>query len=276
MQNSIPNSTSTLLDYYTHTDEASRLRRVESELELLRTRDILSRWLPEPPAVVLDIGGGPAVHSYWMAECGHEVHLVDVVPFHIQIAEAMSDRHQKKLRSARVGDACELDFESASVDAVVMLGPLYHLTHRIDRLKALEEAKRVLRPGGVLLAGAISRYIPVVKVLTRNLLDERSMSVVSTTIYTGQHRPEPDQDFFTEAFFHHPSGLEREIKQSGFQHPTTLAVEGPARLLGERFKERWSHPKTRNWLLEITRALEADRSMLGVSGHIISIARKPL
>lgn len=264
-----------MLNYYTNADESKRLTRIESELELLRTREILKRWLPVPPAVVLDVGGGPAVHSHWLAERGYYVHLVDIVPTHINIARAMDEEHQHKLQSIRLGDACDLAFESASADAVVMLGPLYHLTKRNDRIKALQEAHRVLRPGGVLLAGAISRYIPMVKVLTRNLLDQRSRSIANQTACTGQHRPDPDQDFFTTAFFHHPSGLEREIKQAGFQHRATLAVEGPAKLLGDQFKERWSHPETRQWLLDMTRKMEADRSLLGVSGHIISVARKP-
>jgi len=133
----------------------------------------------------------------------------------------------------------------------------------------------VLRPGGLLLAGAISRYIPMVKVLTRNLLDQRSMSIARQIANTGQHRPDPDQDFFTTAFFHHPRGLEREIRQAVFQPRTPLAVEGPARLLGAQFKERWSHPETRQWLLDLTRSMEADSSLLGVSGHMISTARKP-
>ena len=263
-----------MMNYYTSTDESQRLMRIESELELLRTRDILKRWLPSPPAIVLDIGGGPAVHAHWLAECGYLVHLVDIVPTHIDLAQALDGQRQHKLQSIRLGDACNLAFEPESADAVVMLGPLYHLTKRNDRIRALQEAYRVLRPGGLLLAGAISRYIPMIKVLTRNLLDQRSMSIARQTAYTGQHRPDPDQDFFTAAFFHHPSGLEREIKQAGFQHRTTLAVEGPARLLGDQFKERWSHPETRQWLLDMTRNMEADRSLLGVSGHMISVARK--
>lgn len=264
-----------MLKYYTSVDESQRLTRLESELELLRTRDILSRWLPVPPAIVLDIGGGPAVHSYWLAERGYPVHLVDIVPSHIELAQALNGHQKHKLQSIRLGDACNLAFEPESADAVVMLGLLYHLTKRNDRIRALQEAYRVLRPGGFLLAGAISRYIPMVKVLTRNLLDQRSMSIARQTAYTGQHRPDPNQDFFTTAFFHHPSGLEREIKQAGFQPRALLAVEGPAKLLGDQFKERWSHPETRQWLLDMTRNIEADRSLLGVSGHIISIARKP-
>lgn len=264
-----------LLNYYTITDESKRLTRIESELELLRTRDIFSRWLPVPPAIVLDVGGGPAIHSHWLADCGYLVHLVDIVPAHIELAQARDRQHSHKLQSIQLGNACSLIVEPESIDAVIMLGPLYHLTRRHDRIQALQQAFRVLKPGGILLAGAISRYIPLVKVLTRNLLDERSMSIARQTAYTGQHRPDPDQDFFTTAFFHHPSELEREIKQARFQYRTTLAVEGPAKLLGERFKEHWSHAETRQWLLDMTRNMEADRSLLGVSGHIIGIARKP-
>jgi ubiquinone/menaquinone biosynthesis C-methylase UbiE len=264
-----------MLKYYTRVDESQRLTRLESELELLRTRDILSRWLPVPPAIVLDIGGGPAVHSHWLAEHGYRVHLVDIVPDHVDLAQILDEQQSHKLQSIHLGDACNLPFESESAEAVVMLGPLYHLTKRNDRITALQEAYRVLRPGSFLLAGAISRYIPMVKVLTRNLLDQRSMSIARQTAYTGQHRPDPDQDFFTTAFFHHPSGLEREIKQAGFQLRTTLAVEGPARLLGEQFRERWSHPDTKQWLLDLTRNMESDRTLLGVSGHMIAVARKP-
>ena len=263
-----------VLNYYEKTEEVNRLKRIESELEMFRTRDILSRHLPPAPAVILDVGGGPAVHSFWLAAQHYEVHLVDIVPIHIDQAYA-AEKREGKLASITLGDARELKFADANVDAVVMLGPLYHLTRRNDRIKALREAYRVMRPGGVLLAGAISRYIPIVKVLTRDLLNERTMAVASQTACSGQHRPDPDLDFFTTAFFHHPSGLEKEIKLVGFRHCTTLAVEGPARLLGEQFSERWAQPQTRQWILDTTRNLEADRSLLGVSGHMISIARKP-
>jgi SAM-dependent methyltransferase len=264
-----------MMKYYTSIDESQRLTRIESELELVRTRDILARWLPAAPAIVLDVGGGPAIHAHWLAELGYLTHLVDIVPAHIELARALDRQRPYKLQSIRLGDACNLDFESELADAVVMLGPLYHLTKRDDRIRALQEAFRVLRPGGVLLAGAISRYIPMVKVLTRNLLDSRSMSIARQTAHTGQHRPNPDEDFFTTAFFHHPSGLEREIRKAGFRICNTLAVEGPARLLGNEFKQRWSQPETRQWLLDMTRNIETDRSLLGVSGHMISAARKP-
>lgn len=264
-----------ILDYYETTDESIRLQRVESELELLRTRDILVRNLPPAPAEVLDVGGGPAVHSYWISSLGHRVHLVDLVPKHIELAEKLTASFPNTpLSSMTVGDARGLKFSDESMDAVVMLGPLYHLVRSADRHAALREAWRVLRPGGVLIVEAISRYVPLIKVLTRNLLtDSRLASIVTRTLHTGQHRPDPDLDFFTTAFFHHPSGLKREVARAGFVPGNIFAVEGPVRLLKD-FGQHWQMRERREWLLDLARQLECEQVLLGVSGHMILTARK--
>ena len=110
------------------------------------------RYLPPSPQRVLDVGGAAGAYAYWLAERGHEVHLVDPVAKHLRQAEEAAARRPKILASIREGDARALPFEDASADAVLMLGPLYHLHERADRLKALREAARVLRAGGWLFA----------------------------------------------------------------------------------------------------------------------------
>lgn len=264
-----------ILDYYETTDESVRLQRLESELELLRTRDILARNLPSTPAEILDVGGGPAVHSYWLSSLGHRVHLVDLVPKHIEMAEKMTAQFSNTpLSSLTVGDARQLKFPEECMDAVVMLGPLYHLVRSADRHAALREAWRVLRPGGVLIVEAISRYFPLIKVLTRDMLtDSRLAPIVTRTLHTGQHRPDPDLDFFTTAFFHHPSGLKREVARAGFVPGNIFAVEGPVRLLKD-FGQHWQMRARREWLLGLARQLEQEQVLLGISGHMILAARK--
>ncbi len=116
-------------------------------LEFLRTRELLGRHLPPPPARVLDVGGGTGVHARWLAAEGYRVHVADPVPSHVEQAA----RHPGV--SASLGDARALDASDDSVDATLLLGPLYHLTDAGDRARARREAVRVTRPGGIVAAG---------------------------------------------------------------------------------------------------------------------------
>lgn len=265
-----------ILQYYQSTEEISRLQRIENELELLRTRDILARFLPPAPAEILDVGGGPAIHSFWLTELGYRTHLVDIVPKHIEAGRRIERELDLPLASLTIGDARELHFPDHSVDAVVLLGPLYHLLRRMDRIQTLKEAFRVLKPGGTLIAQGISRYSALTKVLTRQLLDDpRMVSVAHRTTYTGRHQPEPEMDFFTTAYFHLPRELREEIVRCGFKRCRLLSVEGPARLIGQDFDQYWRDPLIRQWLLDMARSLESDPHLLGMSGHMMAIASKP-
>jgi hypothetical protein len=72
-----------ILDYYSTGREAGRLAKGIGPLELVRTQELLKRYLPPPPGVILDVGGGPGSYSFWLASLGYAVHLIDVVPLHI-------------------------------------------------------------------------------------------------------------------------------------------------------------------------------------------------
>jgi SAM-dependent methyltransferase len=113
------------------------------------------------PGGVLDVGGGPGNYATWLAEDGYEVKLIDATPELVEQARA----GEPPAFEAAVGDARDLAEPDESADAVLLLGPLYHLPARDNRMKALAEAHRVLRPGGLLAAAAISRYTIVIDLL---------------------------------------------------------------------------------------------------------------
>src|SRR5437867_6155385 len=133
-----------VLAYYDRFAEETRLQSGASRLELERTKEILSRVLPRPPARVVDVGGAAGVYSAWLAEQGYEVDLVDASPRLVEEARKLNATLPKPIASLTVADARSLPQADESAAAVLVMGPLYHLTSEADRHAALREAFRVL------------------------------------------------------------------------------------------------------------------------------------
>jgi SAM-dependent methyltransferase len=262
--------------FYAQGLERDRLAAGQGALELARTRLVLERYLPSPPAVIADVGGGPGRYAIWLADCGYDVHLVDPILLHIEQARADSGaRAGRALASAEVGDARALRLPDASADAVLLLGPLYHLPERADRLLALSEAGRVCRPGGVIIAAAISRFASTLDGLRGGYLEDPAFaSVVAGDLSDGRHRnPTRNPAYFTTAYFHRPEELAEECSAAGLVHEATLAVEGPAWLLSD-LDVRLADDGRRRVLLAALDALEAESTLLGVSAHLLAVARR--
>lgn len=259
--------------FYTSYNEADRLEQGVFRLERARTRELIEGHLPDPPAVVLDVGGGPGDYALWLAQKGYAVHLVDPVALHVTQAWERSERQPQRLASVKVGDARQLEHETRSADAVLLLGPLYHLTSARDRLAALREAKRVLREGGVLFAAAISRFASLFDGLHGALFaDAEFERIVRADLHDGQHRNDTGKiEYFTTAYFHRPEELRAELAQAGFA-AELFALEGPAALL-QNFDALWAEPAARVKLLDFLRLIEREPSLVGASPHILAIAR---
>jgi len=265
-----------ILDYYDRFDEQKRLVIGLGQLERVRTQDIMKRYLPPAPADIMDVGGGTGAYSFWLAELGYDVILVDPVSAHIDQAHKEAKKHPEyPLVKMRVGDASGLDQPDSSLDVVLLLGPLYHLTEKKARMRALEEAHRVLRPGGLVFAAAISRFASVLDGLFHGYLDDPEfVRIVDRDLKDGQHRnPTNNPLYFTTSFFHRPDEFFQEIKESGLSLEKMLAVEGVGWLL-QSFEEHWRHPDKQAQLLDVLRRLEEEPSFLGASAHLMAIARK--
>jgi SAM-dependent methyltransferase len=271
-----PHSPDEVLGYYALGGEQGRLEEAYFPLERARTRELLARHLPPPPGVVLDVGGAAGAYALWLAELGYEVHLVDPVPLHVrQAEEASRARETGRLASARVGDARRLDFADATAGAVLLLGPLYHLTERDDRLAALAEARRVLKPGGVVFAAGISRFASLLDGLLGSVFDDEACArIVERDLADGQHRNETGiAAFFTTAFFHQPGELGAELREAGLTLDGLFAVEGPGAFVPD-FRRRWDDPTSRERLLDLVRRVERETALLGMSPHLLAVGRR--
>jgi ubiquinone/menaquinone biosynthesis C-methylase UbiE len=258
--------------YYECGEEDTRLSAGGGRLEWARTWELLERYLPAPPAVVLDVGGGPGAYAVPLALAGHVVHLVDAMPLHVQQASEAAAAATTTLASSEVGDARELAFPDGRADAVVLLGPLYHLLEVADRHAALTEARRVLRPGGVLIAVAISRFASLFEGVHGGWAGEHP-EIVESGLHTGTHRnPGALQHRFTTAHFARPEELADEVTAAGFALAALAAVEGPASWL-DGVEDWLDDPPRRAWLLRTIRRVEAEPSLLGASSHLLAVGR---
>ena len=159
---------------------------------------------------------------------------------------------------------------------MLLLGPLYHLTEREDRLQALRETRRVLRPGAPVFAAAISAFASTYDGLRYGLLGEPEFeAIVERDVREGQHRnPAGRPEWFTTAFFHRPEELREEIAEAGLELEALLAVEGPGTTLAD--VDAWlDDPDRRGVLLRAIRRVEAEPSLLGASAHLLAVARRP-
>jgi len=264
-----------ILAYYQRATETTRVQSGPSQLEFARTQEVIGRWLDRSPAVILDVGGGPGAYALWLADLGHEVHLVDPVVELVTHARSLRGAGSGKIASCRVGDARALDQRDQSADVVLLLGPLYHLIDPADRRQALHEAYRVLVPGGLLFAAAISRFASALDGLARDLFaDPLFEQIVKRDIADGIHEnPTGEIEMFTTAKFHRPDELDAEVRAAGFSVLSIVGLEGPGWLFAD-FEERWADPRRRDDLLRIARTLESEPSLQGVSAHVLAVARR--
>uniref|UniRef100_UPI003F49428C class I SAM-dependent methyltransferase n=1 Tax=Streptomyces sp. CA-136453 TaxID=3240050 RepID=UPI003F49428C len=263
-----------ILRYYNEGQEQERLRDPRRAIEFLRTLDILTRFLPPAPARVLDVGGGPGIYALALAEAGYDVTLIDPIPLHLQQATAASRESEHPLHDVHHGDARALPVADGHFDAVLLLGPLYHLVEDTDRRQAWKEAGRAARPGGLIAAAAVSRYYTTWEMLSKNKLDlPGAEDLVAAHVESGQHR-NPERDFerlFTTAYLHAPQELADEATAAGHTVQALLAVEGPAKLLPD-LADRINDDAHREQLLRALRRLEAEPSVLGCSEHVLALA----
>ncbi|MEV4352253.1 class I SAM-dependent methyltransferase [Actinoplanes sp. NPDC049596] len=261
-----------ILDYYELGGETNRLDAGTGRLEFLRTFDVLDRELPAPPAAVLDVGGATGVYAGPLAQRGHPVHVIDPVPAHVAAAAARPGV------TAAVGDARDLPAGDAGVDAVLLFGPLYHLLDYHERITAWREARRVLRPGGVVIAATITRYASLFDGFVKNYaLDPRFRPRIDRVLDDGRQEAvgQLGGGWFTSSYLHHPSEPPAEALAAGLTVRRVVGLEGPMAMTGPRLHEILADPAETALMLEMLRTVEEEPSLLGVSNHLLTIAVRP-
>ena len=262
-----------ILGHYETIREEDRISSGLGQLELLRVQEVLRRHLPSTPSRVLDVGGGTGIHAAWLAQRGDSVHVIDLAPRHVEMVSSELGRLGV---TAEEGDARTLNVADDSFDVVLLFGPMYHLTTVEDRQKALDEAVRVVRPGGLIAVAAISRFASLFDGLARGFLfDPDFRKIVDQDLANGQHRnPDNRPHWFTTAYLHEPEQLRGELEGAGLHVIELVGVEGLAGWLSN-LADRWETDDGRLSILYSARIIESTPSLLGLSSHLLAITRTP-
>jgi len=260
-------------DFYNKSEEDSRLQLGLGPLEFERNKTLIGRYLSaKKKLTIADVGGGPGHYAKWLSAQGHEVILIDPVEKHIKQAKQKA-KSSKTTFEALLGEARDLPVKDKSVDLVILHGPLYHLPHLDDRLKALTEAKRILKPGGIALGFAITHSASAVAALLGGMIYKPEIwEMCLNELTTGNHEPPSAMPgMLAQGFFHKPSVLLEEFRAAGFTPQRTFAVEGMAWLDGSFFVN-WVDQKKRERMLELITLTESDPELLCFSPHIMVAA----
>jgi SAM-dependent methyltransferase len=142
---------------------AGEVSRLDTHpVERLVTLRTISEALPPAPQRIADVGGGPGTYAFALADQGHSVDLVDLSPRLIQLAQVEQVQREgsgntRLLQSLSVGNALDPTILQHGIyDAVLLLGPLYHLVEESERVEAVANAVRLAKPNGVLFVAFVS------------------------------------------------------------------------------------------------------------------------
>jgi ubiquinone/menaquinone biosynthesis C-methylase UbiE len=260
-------------DFYSQTSEEGRLELGLGPLEFERNKDLISRYLPKK-GIVIDVGGGPGVYSEWLAGLGHQVYLVDPVEKHIKQANKRSAKAKKPFKSI-LGEAQKLELQDNFADVMILHGPLYHLQSKADRIGAIVEAKRVLKPNGFVLGFAINHSASTIAALLNGFIHSPEIfEMCKEELTSGIHTPPKSMPgVLPAAYFHHSNELKVEFEEAGLTYLDTYAVEGLIWMDKNYFETR-SDPKKKEVIMELMKITENDQSLLSLSPHMMIVGRK--
>jgi len=262
-----------IIDFYERYDEDNRLKIDNArKIEFTVTTNILNKYI-ESDFNILELGAGTGAYSFYYAERGNTVLATDLTPKHVDIIKEKAKLKGDKIKlSAEIANAIDLSqYKTESFDVVTCLGPMYHLTEKSDRVKCIQEALRVLEPGGVLAIAYINKHyiIHVIMAYQRKFFDR---TFVDNLLNKGINKEGDENCFLTIGFFTTPIEIESFISEFNVELIDHAAPAGICSLLrahiGELNDEEYN--VWTNYMISSCR----EKSLLGMSNHGLLVCRK--
>jgi len=249
--------------YYEKFDEDHRLKTRHGQVEFFVTmKNILSLAELSQAKKVLDVGAATGAYSVPLSRQGFDVTAVELVPSNLQKLRA---KHEKV--KCWKGDARDLHFlDDAAFDIVLLLGPLYHLHAEEDKLKALAEAARVAKKGGLIFcAYTMNEYAVTQYCFGQNKIKENFASGQIDKSFKTVSR---DGDLYSYVRLEDINALK---EKSGLERVKIFSPDGPADYMRRELNamDQETFELFKNYALEISERPE----LLGAGSHLVDVLR---
>ena len=248
--------------------EWERLSRHRTEFAV--TLRALQEYLPVPPVLIADIGGGPGRYSIALTKLGYNVTLVDLSQNCLDLAKNKAIEEGIALKDAIQANALDLStLPDNNFDAVLLMGPLYHLHDEDERRQAIMQAMAKLKLSGLFCAAFVARHA-VLRYIAKNEPDwmlnhpEQFQTILETGKNTGEG--------FPNSYFAHPTEIVPLMESCGLKTLNLIACEGVVSMIEEQINEL--HGDLWDTWVDINYRLSRDPSIHGAAEHLLYVGKK--
>ncbi|SHJ55014.1 class I SAM-dependent methyltransferase [Hespellia stercorisuis] len=254
-------------EYYNKFNEEKRLNSRHGQVEYRISMKYIHQYLPqdrpENEVRILDIGAGTGRYSVALADEGYDVTAVELVKYNLGILKSKGSTVK-----AMQGTALNLSkLADEQFDVTLLFGPMYHLFTFADKKKALEEAKRVTKTGGVILVAYVMNEYGVITYAFK----ERHIGecVEEERLTEDFHTVSEEKNIYDYVRIEDMGALNEAV---GLQRIKVLSPDGPANYM-RPFLNQLTDEEF-EWFVKYQTAVCERPDLLGAGAHTVDILRK--
>ncbi len=251
-----------LITYYNKFNEDKRLKTKHGQVEFLTALKYINKYLPNyNNPKVLDIGAGTGAYTIELTNEGYDVTAIELVKHNLKVIE-------KKNKNIKIyqGNAIDLSrFDDSSFDVILLFGPMYHLISFNDKIRALNEAKRVCKTGGLIfISYCLNEYAIITHGFKDNYIKEEINNIDNDFKIISK-----DNDLYSFVRIEDINNLKNICK---LKRVKIISQDGPTEYLKKEINKM--DDETFNLFLKYHYSICEKKELLGAGRHILDILKK--